>query len=540
MWEAITIALQHPAFSTDQQLLCSVARVSTAWNTAVQQSVTRALDVHLDHSIRGATKKPPTATKQLTSFAAWLPKCTGLVCSISINRDYDNLALGGSDAEPAEALLEQTLRRCVIAPAAPAAQGHVQQHDPKPLQLQSYSSDVLHSNAILQSLPGGSLTRLTLQRVDYKLSAAALGNLPNLQALVIHTTTDRCFDSCMSAVSQLSRLTFLDVEGDDSFDTLQLPGQLQELHLTLRKSSSCAADGLQLSLQQHTGLTHLEVRSTCSLPGGAQLPKQLESLKLDLENTAATQSLQLTTLQQLKQLTILQSWDSTQDLLALSRLPNLQHVSLGYCRGWAAEAAVAWPHVRQLRSLQLGTGTHAPSPHVLFRCLSLATTLTNLELHCSVHGMRDVSVCKSLAALLDLQHLKLPCVGLDMSVDSVCGDVHHLSALTKLTCLDLSECRQLVSADALRVLAPQLTQLEKLYMHIAMTRYTTTLAHLSAVGAFKALKHLSVSGLSQDEQQKGLQLLTGLQHLTELQGFGSCSEEALRGFWGALEGGRST
>lgn len=544
---AFNLALQHPVISTKQQLLCSIPRVCKAWRLAVQHLETRALSANivLQNEPIGSNE-----VEQVASFASWLPKYAGLVTSIEIKQpSYQQHPRWGLNT--AEQLLSLSLFKAVAASSATSVslQAHLQ-----PLLLQSYSSNLLCSSAVLQALPAASLSRLEVSsssicEQDSMVGlAAALPQLSHLQTLQILGSETKELDVCMPAISQLSRLSYLEVVCVADFDTTQLPIQLQKLRINIDDDYNSVA------LHHLTRLTFLGITCMGSMEPGSSLPTQLVELEVRSPMEAAISELQITALQQLKRLTLEDTFDGKHNLPMLGTLPHLTHVALSY-NTWEGLMDIyqAWPQVPQLCSLafdradcgELLTGQE-------FReVLSVVATLTGLTRLVLSHfgvvsGEQDgpadaapLELCKHLVKLCNLQELVLEvdvCKSSDENgprpdVKFVPADVQHLSSLTQLTCLCIKGVGAIVTDAAVNVLALHLKQLQQLIVRVRSS------AVLPIIGCFlKSLKHLHVLGLPAGEQQAGLQYLTGLKQLTTLRGFQACNRDKLADFWAVVHG----
>jgi hypothetical protein len=83
---AISVALQHPALSTNPHTLCAAARVCRDWRRAVHQSGARNTVVHLNLGLRpGAQTTDSADIDKACSFASWMCKHGPLVRSITVD-----------------------------------------------------------------------------------------------------------------------------------------------------------------------------------------------------------------------------------------------------------------------------------------------------------------------------------------------------------------------------------------------------------------------------------------------------------------------
>lgn len=341
----IKIALQHAAFSTDQHLLCRVASVCKEWNASVQQADTRALKVQVSKAVTVQDSQPADMSR-LISFTSWITKYASLVHSISIQ----GAALDERDAAITNQLFVLSLQSYT------AAAGSIDAASSSAQQLHSYSSNIFYDRAVLRALSVATLAHLDLSNVkNSSIAALASGllQLPNLQLLQIRGPNIKSHvlevEICIPAITQLSRLKALTLEGVDGFHIQQLPVQLQELTVVYA-GTFVAAD-----FSHMTNLTRLSLDNGSEYSEYSGLPAQLQELQVDIAYGCKVVSyLDLTALKQLRKLTILHCYDDAQDLLSLRALPHLQHLALAYNHWSAAEAAAgAWTHLQQLQSLAL-------------------------------------------------------------------------------------------------------------------------------------------------------------------------------------------
>jgi hypothetical protein len=81
------VALEHPALSSKQQVLCAAACVCRDWRQAVQQCGIRNTHVQLNLGRAGGIGGSATADVlySLASFSSWLSKHSALVSSMAIS-----------------------------------------------------------------------------------------------------------------------------------------------------------------------------------------------------------------------------------------------------------------------------------------------------------------------------------------------------------------------------------------------------------------------------------------------------------------------
>jgi hypothetical protein len=192
---ALSVALEHPTFSADPQVLCAAAQTCKTLQQAVRQRSTCSMAVVLG---------PTAPLHQLRSFASWMAGHSHLVSSITTNKEINTQSLKVTRAIEyqcnvimAQQLLEQGLQGAAEPAAAAAGALHAddsvaappqqQQQQQLLLQLASFSCDYA-SLAMLKSLPAHSLTHLRFDLVnalpeEYAEVPASLARLSNLQHL---------------------------------------------------------------------------------------------------------------------------------------------------------------------------------------------------------------------------------------------------------------------------------------------------------------------------------------------------------------------
>jgi hypothetical protein len=487
---ALSIAIEHPTFSADPQVLCAAAQACKTLQQAVRQRRTCNLAVVFG---------PTAPLHQLPSFANWMAGHSHLVSSITTNKE----PTGDFNAErdfqyqtsvvKAQVVLERALQGAADAAAAAAA-GEVhaddagatppqQQQQQLQLRLASFSTNYA-SLAMLISLPAHSLTHLRFDLVknlleQYAEVPAALARFSNLQRLQLGGEHERMPGSCLAGIAQLSKLTQLQIGAigignihDDVHEPLQ---QLLAQPLPLRLLQLNVQAMLPLDL---TALTQLEELITDGAHQ-AKLPGHLRSVKMTGVHLVG--SLQpLMGLQQLQHLDvcICLDVDATADVLTLTqRLPMLKHLALQYT--FARDAALAsrtWQKLPQLLKLsfdyEAGSEVHQSQIDDILAGVAAATSLTKLELEAFVAdgeievGEDDdddceqcapVAVCRQLSKLTGLRDLSFT----DYTYLKP-GDAQWLTALTNLTRLVLCNMRDGFGDAAAAAIASSLTQLRQL------------------------------------------------------------------------------
>jgi hypothetical protein len=112
---AMQIALEHPALSTDPQILCAAAKACRSWRDAVQRCGSSSTAVVLNTH---------ATLQQLCSFARWLPRHASLVNSLTFETpkpycsrlDHDDAACK-AHMDAAQHVLQQALQLAAVVPA---------------------------------------------------------------------------------------------------------------------------------------------------------------------------------------------------------------------------------------------------------------------------------------------------------------------------------------------------------------------------------------------------------------------------------------
>jgi hypothetical protein len=637
------IALEHPALSTDPQMLCAAAKTCKGWRDAVQHCGIGNTAVVLD------THAP---LQQLCSFARWLPPHAWLVNSLTLkspepyySRFKNDDAACKDNMHAAQHVLQQALQLAAVVPAvfvgAPplstaaaatrlsaaaaraaaaclAGNGTVQQaaqhmRAPRGLQLACFitsnrpGDDCLITPALLGALPAHSLTRLEFSMpsgrsdVSGQATAAALLQLSNLRQLRLSNySAAGKFAAVLAGIPQLKHLTsfclqFVDCAAAEVHS--ELGSQLQQLvdHAPPLQKLQLGTDstplgkrwGHELSVGylpvlDLSGLEQLEEFGTSHrLREGFVLPAQLQRLHLGPCVNAA-QLAAVVGLQHLRQLSMLMESMDPAGLLSLSQLNSLQHLSLEYY--YAAAAVVDAPAWRQLPLRELyqeytdnRSYITGPMMEALLEGIAAATTLTRLQMDAWlaeswvtwqaaaaaaaaaaagaaaagdeqpeviwVHnssseeeeeglGVMDsdeeadevvyrapTAACASLARLTQLKHLSF-----DTHSPSYLfpGDVMALTALTNLTCLDLSKMEeedshlgyvdQPLGSPVATALASNLKQLRCLRLGRCDLG---SMEWLVAIGQLQQLTELQLDSGQMTQQQ--LMHLTGLSCLQKFK-----------------------
>jgi hypothetical protein len=288
------------------------------------------------------------------------------------------------------------------------------------------------TSTLLHGLLAHSLTQLQLDCATVLVEAptadgcsvntcspvAALARLSSLQVLGLYSTGNAC-GSWLLAVTQLTQLKNFKVEGrwqgigPPLQQLLSQPLLLQKLYLNVQLR---VREQLPLlDLQQLTQLTMLSA-DRCALRVGTMLPTQLQHLRLDSGSDGDALSAMLLPLQQLRRLRLTIHLLAPEQLLRLTQLSALQHLTFMYdSANIAAATAAAWRRLPRLHSLVIhpcsrpGNGlTRAKLPAILAG-LAAATSLTSLSVRAGSQGenvdVRDLAVCTSLAGLKNLRSL---------------------------------------------------------------------------------------------------------------------------------------
>lgn len=493
---------------------------------------------------------------RLADVATWISLHPGLINSINIkggrsgqNQDIKSRVI--------RRYLEFGLQLAAAGGGRPAAAQTASTPAQQLWRLQSYSSEVIISPAILAALPAASLTSLKLNsRHAAELGglAAPLARLTGLQELQLRITTRNkpISPQNIAAIGRLSRLTSLNIQGVQEIQSLQqLPTQLQELTVLVGSG--------RLDLGHLVCLHSLELWSKGLLAAGSILPPYLECLLLH-SNTgdAPIANLSIASLQQLRCLRVYGPVLDAHQLQSLVAMSELQQLDL-YCQNLEAATATAevWPQLPMLCDLGLKCcSSEVQDLEAVCAAAIYATGITRLALDLRSpekfeDAMHDpaagaaaavvpleygvVHACEHLTGLVGLQELDINVSGLTFGCLAD-RDALYLSSLTNLTSLYMRGSGG-VDDTVLCALAVKLTELHNLVLYNC--NYILTAAPLPALGELTKLHLLYLSPYEAANAEVGLKFLTGLHQLRHLDGFDAASDEALQAFWAAVHGGNT-
>lgn len=409
-------------------------------------------------------------------FTSWLPRYVSQLQSLTVQAAPKH----PQPTAHAAAFTRGAAARVAGALAAAAT-------DPTRLQLQQYSSNIIISSGILSALPAASLTKLSFQlgfetAADRSALSPPLGQLTNLVELHIAATGYDVFitHNVMLGIRQLHQLTRLELRQLQLDTDLQLlPTQLQQLTLVLGNSHDFAlnwSSEVMPDLGHLAKLQQLDLTAWAKPADGSFLPTQLRQLQLSTcGNDSDIGAFDLTSLQDLRQLTILQSIDGRHRLGTLSSLSALEQVALGYAEmADAAYASRGWKAVPQLCELQFNFMSGSQEDvWLLLEVVSQQTQITRLEVSVgplTVFGdvviedsegtyheqdSEETGLCAHLAKLVNLKDLALHFNSEDMRLRA--SDIRHLTSLTGLTRVDVSHVGySLISLETVVGLADKL------------------------------------------------------------------------------------
>lgn len=543
--EALSVALQHPAVATDQQNICRLLQVCKAWRACVQQSAAglTILEALSDAELKDLPK--------LADIAAWISKYPSLLHSISLNRRVS----GWEHAKHSASMAARFLELGIQLAAAGGASGAALQTAGIPTTtatkqrwgLQSYRSNLGVAPAVLSALPAPSLTELRLhQLAPTSLTAVVthVQRLTNLCELSIrgYTYTPESCSRLLSALAPLQNLVDLGLGRVEPSHLQQLPLQLTGLQVDV--------DSGVINLEHLTSLQVLHLTAGYVDEPGSALPTQLMVLYLKADDDAPIAPLGITNLQNLQMLDIGSYIEDAQELLSLTTMQQLEVLHLG--NQMADQNGVAGPVWAELTILKsLGVVCSSDDLDILraqWEGAGQAGGITRLIMDLEYEGPPDgdsddeevsmLSMCESFTALKQLEMLTLDVKTSAGTGDIVYGrlvdhDALHLTALTGLRdlCLDVLGG---VDDTVVCALATTLTQLDCLLLPQAVL----STAPLPAIGSLTNLEQLELRNYKKADAQFGLQFLTGLNQLTQLDGFDSAGRHALDGFWSSVRSGR--
>ncbi|WIA19719.1 hypothetical protein OEZ85_005645 [Tetradesmus obliquus] len=356
---------------------------------------------------------PPATAEATAAFAEWLTKYGHLAGSLELQLLPKDGKSSQQDCAPG--VSQRTFTELAIAAAlgkAAAAGSNSGSSHGLCIRSCKLSDAGLDSAAILQALPGSTLTSLDLDlAISAKEEATALMDrlstvLPSLQQLrqlQLECDHEITCDAALSGFGTLTSLTCLVLHYVATGEPLQhLPASLQELQLMLDDHEG------PLQLGHLTALTELSIGQYVTLWEHHVLPPNL--LELSAGNLAAAACLlPLTRLEDLTLETKEHDVAPAQQLQQLSSLTTLTAVHLTY---WgpadATEAAAAGWQALKLRSLSLSaSGDGVLASNTLLRLSSL-TGLTRLHLsHCGVGELTPEQLAATLAGMPKLRSLHL-------------------------------------------------------------------------------------------------------------------------------------
>lgn len=486
----------------------------------------------------------------MIGLADWLANHPQLVSSlVACSKEWTGTVPAGVAAslQPAQQVWELAIRTA-------AAEGAAQ------FCLSSYASGIPPTARLLGALPAATLTKLQLY-VDSSSWYRRLGHLTSLQQLTLDmglmTTDHPATDGCLCQIGQLWQLTELELlKVPVNCDLRQLPVQLQQIELGYQTAGAQHGNpplATVVDLQHLVCLQHMKLVAD-ELAAGSSLPPKLISLQLEacwaagavagLSSMTPLTSLQLNF--QYNEGTI-----SSADIHALQQLPQLVELSVSsrLQRG-LLRFAPAWQNLPlcnlTLISLTSEKELTRQEFQQLVQHIGLATTLTNLDIYtpCSILDAPEdpkFALCKHFTLLRKLQRLHLL---LGHSEEFVEHDTQHLSNLVALTSLELGNHSSgpCIDAVTLSLLALNLTGLQRLSVNSSIEpeqRLIGCQYALPAIGRLTALESLWLERMPEADARRGLQLLTGLSRLTDLDGFERAGSEALQGFWNTIMAHRS-
>jgi hypothetical protein len=413
----------------------------------------------------------------------------------------------------------------------------------------------------------------------------ALARLSNLQQLHLGRMSDASLGAALTTLVHLPQLTLLACKAEWHV-VMHWQAESKQHNLVLASPLSLALQQLlaqplplkslqlpvdlsyQLPVLNMALLTKLTELSTGSgvLAGVSVLPAQLQQLHFhsSAEAHSMTPLTQLE-LKQLQRLSLRVDFEQPQVLLQLAQLPALSHLALQYdedCHGHpAAATASAWPMLPQLRELEIAQD-NPPSQQqweAILAGAAAASGLTKLALdarmmsdelqeeanlesneYTSVRWASEVAACASLAKLACLQDLTVGGSYGYFNLNLSYGDAFALTALTRLTRLNLARAQHGVGTAVATALACSLQQLQSLNLGDCCLQLDGAegLACWKAIGRLTQLTQLNLSG-NEGLTQHGLMQLTGLSCLEQEACEFMCDATQVTGgvltaFWAAV------
>jgi hypothetical protein len=514
--ELVIEVLKHCPFQGRD--ICSLLSTAKFINSAVKEACSGCADVYI--------YLDTDAAQQLRTFGLWLSDYGHLLRSIGI----DCVTSQREGCELVKVAIEASLLLAL----------RLASRSVQPFCLQSFSSGVFFNPSVLQDLPASSLTSLQLtppelgadiSALDDPCCARALASLTGLKELVLEGA-DEAQDLpvvYLTAISSLSQLTYLSLEGADPLSLSLVPASLAQLNVTLK---AAPAEGSEtqtpppvLDLSHLSRLTSMTIME--ALDAASSFPPSLSHIV-----TVASSG----TLQSLKHLPNIgyldvssPPWldDPTQPVFnVLTQLTTVSHLKLDLSSGASfpcfARVCAQCRNLSELRLTDYRPNTTADYVEVLMTPglldgLTGATALTSLELE-GRYGLAELQR-QSQQAALGMLCDKLAMMGSLLSLD-VCGlglgpSAVSLSRLTLLTELSLANCA--IPDMVATAVGCSLKHLCKLNL---MDNSSLTDGCMPALGQLTGLTFLSLDSSTNGGRTGvtgvGLIQLTGLRRLRHL------------------------
>ena len=513
--DAVVVALRH--VGVNEREPAAAIETCKAWKRAFTESCAGCLNVNLIF----------VTLEQVNRFAYWLTSGGHLVRSITLDM-----------AEPEHIRIDDPGSQLGFALGL-----RIANQTSMLRSLQEYRSDLFCSSAVIRELPSNSLTSLELRWEGTSADpgcppaamGTALGMLTSLRSLVLAPLRrDPMPGPYLSAISSLSQLTLLravSMDPDDAFSYFPLlPHSLAALHVTMAARRAPHNNPIHLDLSHLSSLTALTFIATLS--SSSRLPPSVSELKVAWDY-ASTIGL-IAQLPRLKSLILYPGRDI--NLECITSLTSLTHLELEHDGSDEIIAAAPfWSQLPSLHRLSMVYDKDQTLPTyrlftpAFFSQLGAVTTLTSLRFGWTSSenwlDSRDLEgFPEEVAKLKQLSCLTLSCLPLGLSA-------HHLTSLTKLTSLELSNCQ--LRNFAVVALGCSLKNLRHLDLD---ENWSLSDSCTPALGLLTRLTHLTLRGAEVSEDM-GLMQLTTLKALQHLH-LTHVSHERMEDFWDALTAGR--
>lgn len=483
---------------------------------------------------------------KLANMLQWLTSYPGLVKSMSIQLSQESTSLGCEDratyAAVAERLLVFALEKATLL-------------SQPPLRLQSFSTNLLHTPAVLTALAGAGVNGLALTGLPVRSCvleqptphhhtlgpafAAALATMTTLRALTLTAdSSERTVEFNVPYAYALNKLPALN---NLQFAAATLPtATINHLPRSLKQLTVAFGTTDVVDLSHLTTLQDLTLTAVTELAKGSAPPPHLTFLHLQA-GSGRIGHLDWTVLSTLRELWMCAACDVA-DLLTLScglltELVCMRLIDVPVSPSSATLLAPIWQQMPKLLSVvvRFAGGAQGLDLAEILKGIGTATTLRSLfidNLGLSVQAAMSapsIDVCKHFTALKNLTSLEFIKIGRMKMYDPL-----HLTVLTRLRRLSIVAASGAVDSTVMTAIGCTLSGLSEL--NIICCCGVTGMSFLPAIAKLRNLGHLQFCGNRRSYcTDAGLMMMSALTNLTLLVVDGDeITEEGQRLFQAAL------